>query len=141
MKRAPEALLEELSQSLQSYEAVVSSWDQPPPESKKTAISVAVGEGKRPPRLGLGAKPNRHGDLDSLSANLKLKQQLTNTPANNAPGTLRARFESKASASASTVNHRTGSMPEKHKALAKKKQKLEEDVDEPGKAALVKNKK
>lgn len=83
-KSDPEALLNDLSSSLKTFQSTVRSWTT---KNTNTNITNVTGSQifpeTRPTRLGLGAKAQKQmGAGDSVAGNLALKKQLTSNTTN-----------------------------------------------------------
>lgn len=80
-KSDPEALLNDLSTSLKSFQSTVRAWTAVETDLPKTSgnNNLSGSDTMRQARLGLGAKPQRQTVAgDSVTANIALKNQLTN---------------------------------------------------------------
>lgn len=124
-KSDPEALLNDLSSSLKSFQSTVSTWTAAS-ELPATNTNTAVSADMRPARLGLGAKPQRNAVAgDSVAGNLALKNQLT--------GKSSQKHEQK-----KIQNIPTNSKVSKPTST---KRRTESDDESGGRASLIKNKK
>lgn len=124
-KADPEALLNDLSSSMRSYQSTVKNWTSASAASATLSNSPThvSFETSRPARLGLGAKPQKNSAaLESVSKTLELKKQLTN--------------------SAATTHKVTKSTKKEFNANRNRKLRDENDDDEDGgRASMIKKKK
>ena len=83
-KSDPEALLNDLSTSLKSYQSTVKNWttnSSAATEKFSNPPALTVFDSNRPARLGLGAKPQKNNvaALESVSKTLELKKQIVSS--------------------------------------------------------------
>lgn len=77
-KSDPEALLNDLSTSMKSFQSTVRNWTANISGNLSSSASTMTTPEMRPARLGLGAKAERKvASSDSVAGNLALKKQLT----------------------------------------------------------------
>lgn len=85
-KSDPEALLNDLSSSMKSFQSTVRNWtaNNSGNLSSSSSTSTMATPEMRPARLGLGAKAERKvASSDSVAGNLALKKQLTGVNSKN----------------------------------------------------------
>ena len=134
VKSDPEALLNDLSASLKSFNTTVRTWTTASTLPSTTpAAHVHTGE-MRQARLGLGAKAQRQVVAgDSVAGNLALKNQLTGVKSGTTSKPHHQHHHAKPSSS-STYSNSKVSKPSANK-------RTDFDDDNGGRASLIRNKK
>lgn len=134
-KSDPEALLNDLSSSLKSFQSTVRLWTQSstlPASVSNNFDANSNRNGLRPARLGLGAKAQRNVQGDSVAGNLALKKQLTGS-ANEKPAFIPGNNKYKNSNMTSNKNN--------HNNYSNKPKKRNDSDDEcGGRASLISKK-
>jgi hypothetical protein len=142
-KSDPEALLNDLSSSLKSFQSTVRTWTS----SNSTSFPLSStsynssGDSMRQARLGLGAKPQRQAVAgDSVSGNIALKNQLTGQLNNqNIQNNQKFKFTHSHTQkhNSHTLTNNTNSI-KVNKQTTKKRNDLD-DEDGGGRASLIKS--